>query len=545
MGWLSDITDDFLGLDDSGGIGGTAKKVGDEIFGLDDTGGMGGPLTKLGANFEDALVDAGDSVTDALENKYIRAIVKTISKVSPDPFTRGIATFLDAYTTANDGDELSAGQWLSMVTSTVNMYQASATATVDAGATADDFDSMDSGTGLGNAAPNVFSTAAETLTNPIVTGTLSIGADVADGSEFNDALLNYIQKPLVEALTGKTIDALEFDVDKADVAALTNTVVDYAETGELSTAIANNLGDFTAKHVFNLNTGQLGPQSQETINKIAGVKAGLTGLESLDQGEELNNALLAAGTKYFTSKGEAPLGTLNVSDLISNGFSGFGINLKDMVSGLGVDFNLPDLPDFLDPNLEFPTVELAGKYLWDNGWGFDDITKLPGFEGIDLNVDLGVELGNLQFNPGDFDGDFGNFDIVLPDRIDMTLPDLSIGTEITLPDAPEITKIELPSFSIPEIPEIDLEIPEIDLEVPEIDLEVPEIDLEVPEVPEVPEVDIETPEVDIDLDLNLPSRQLARFAGLLKDDEEEEKRALQEYKFAQGLRDLGTIDIPT
>ena len=501
----------------------TAKaihKAADDFGGIDDTGGTVGSLVALGEGLEDAVRDAGDDVNAALENKYVRAIVKIIAKVSPDPITRGVATAVDLYTTANASQEISAGQWLSAVTVGADIYNANAAATVDAGATAADYDSIDSGTGFNNAESTLWSRAASTASNKLVTDIASVAAQVSDGGEFSDAVFNVFQKDLVAGLTGGVAD--NFELDPKDVAALTNTLIDYTETGELSTAIANNLGDFTAKHVFNLPIDTEGPYTQDTTNKLAAVKAGLQGLESLDQGENFSEAIFNAANTYFTEKGEVDFELLS-----ENNISGFGVDLENIFSklkGFGeyAGLDLPDLPEF--SNYNFPTVELAAKALWDNGWGFDDITKLPGFEGIDLNVDLGVELGNLQFNPGDFDGDFDNFDVVLPDRIDMTLPDLSIGTEITLPDAPEITKIELPSFSIPEIPEIDIE---------------------VPEVPEVPEVDIETPDIDIDLDLNLPSRQLARFAGLLKDDEEEEKRALQEYKFAQGLRDLGTIDIPT
>ena len=529
MGWF---TDDILGWDDTGGLLGSAKeiannplnafkKAADNFGGLDDTGGTVGSLVAFGENFEDAIVDAGDTTTAALENKYVRAIVKIIAAVSPDPITRGVATAVDLYTTANDGDDISAGQWLSAATAGADIFQASQAAATTGGA---GFDDINAGTMPVNVEPTVLSDAARIASDGLVRQVASVGAQVADGAEFSDAVFNIFQKDLVAGLTGGV--ANDFELDPDDVAALTNTLIDYTETGELSTAVANNLGDFTAKHVFNLPIDTEGPYTQDTTNKLAAVKAGLQGLESLDQGENFGEAVFNAANTYFTEEGE-----LDLVALSENNISGFGVDLENIFSGLtGID--LPDLPEL--PDYNFPTVELAGKYLWDNGWGFDDITKLPGFEGIDLNLDLGVELGNLQFNPGDFDGDFGNFDIVLPDRIDMTLPEIEF-IEMPSIEIPEITKIELPSFSIPEIPEVDIEIPEIDLEAPEIDLEVPE----------VPEVDIETPDIDIDLDLNLPSRQLARFAGLLKDDEEEEKRALQEYKFAQGLRDLGTIDIPT
>ena len=497
------------------------QKVADDVGGMDDTGGTVGSLVAFGAGFEDAVRDAGDDANAALENKYVRAIVKIIAKVSPDPITRGVATAVDLYTTANASQEISAGQWLSAATAGADIFQASQAAATTGGA---GFDDINAGTMPVNVEPTVLSDAARIASDGLVRQVASVGAQVADGAEFSDAVFNIFQKDLVAGLTGGVADNFELDPD--DVAALTNTLIDYTETGELSTAVANNLGDFTAKHVFNLPIDTEGPYTQDTTNKLAAVKAGLQGLESLDQGENFGEAVFNAANTYFTEKGEVDFVSLSRDKI-----SGFGVDLENIFSGLtGID--LPDLPEL--PDYNFPTVELAGKALWDNGWGFDDITKLPGFEGIDLNLDLGVPFDNLQFNPGDFNGDFGNFDIVLPDRIDMTLPEIEF-IEMPSIEIPEITKIELPSFSIPEV----------DLEIPEVDLEIPEIDLEVPEVPEVPEVDIETPEIDIDLDLNLPSRQLARFAGLLKDDEEEEKRALQEYKFAQGLRNLGTIDIPT
>jgi len=337
--------------------------------------------------------------------------------VSPDPITRGVATAVDLYTTANDGDDISAGQWLAAATAGADIVQASQAAATTGGA---GFDDINAGTMPVNVEPTVLSDAARIASDGLVRQVASVGAQVADGAEFSDAVFNIFQKDLVAGLTGGV--ANDFELDPDDVAALTNTLIDYTETGELSTAVANNLGDFTAKHVFNLPIDTEGPYTQDTTNKLAAVKAGLQGLESLDQGENFGEAAFNAANTYFTEEGE-----LDFVSLSRDKISGFGVDLENIFSGLtGID--LPDLPEL--PDYNFPTVELAGKYLWDNGWGFDDITKLPGFEGIDLNVDLGVELGNLQFNPGDFDGDFGNFDIVLPDRIDMTLPDLSIGTEI-------------------------------------------------------------------------------------------------------------------
>ena len=259
MGWF---TDNILGLDDSGGIVGSVETVAtnplksfrnakerivDDIAGLDDSGGTLGSVIAFGENIEDSLREGIEDVDAALQNKYVRATIKLVSQVSPDPFTRATAAFLDAYATADSGEDLSAAQIVNLATSTAAAYQASQGPSTEL----DESLQFDEGDIAGTPAdPTALDEAAKFATNETVGKIANVGAQVADGAEFSDAVFDVFQQDLVSGLVGDVAEGTV--LTEKDAEALTNTIIDYSESGELSTAIADNLGDFVAKYQFGL-----------------------------------------------------------------------------------------------------------------------------------------------------------------------------------------------------------------------------------------------------------------------------------------------------
>lgn len=505
MGWF---TDNILGLDDSGGIVGSVETVAtnplksfrnakerivDDIAGLDDSGGTLGSVIAFGENIEDSLREGIEDVDAALQNKYVRATIKLVSQVSPDPFTRATAAFLDAYATADSGDDLSAAQIVNLATSTAAAYQASQAPSTEL----DQSLEFDEGDIAGTPAdPTALDEVAKFATNETVGKIANVGAQVADGAEFSDAVLNVFQQDLVSGLVGDVAEGTT--LTEKDAEALANTIIDYSESGELSTAIADNLGDFVAKYQFGLPTDVEGPYTQDITNKIAAVKAGLQGISSIDQAEGVGDVIFNAASTYFTEEGELDLPKIADADIP-------GFDLPE------VDIDIP-LPDALEGLVDFDlTLPNLG---------------LPAFAGIP------VSLGDLK---GDLDIIETSFTFPDLPEMDVNIPDIPIGSpEVDFPDVdvPEVD-IDIPEVDveIPEVdvPEVDIEIPEVD--IPEVDIEIPEVDVEIPEV-EGP--DIDGPDIDIDLDFS-------REKGMLLDDDDSPVFELMQYAFAQGLDPLGQI----
>jgi hypothetical protein len=512
MGWF---TDNILGLDDSGGIVGSVETVAtnplksfrnakerivDDIAGLDDSGGTLGSVIAFGENIEDSLREGIEDVDAALQNKYVRATIKLVSQVSPDPFTRATAAFLDAYATADSGDDLSAAQIVNLATSTAAAYQASQAPSTEL----DESLQFDEGDIAGTPAdPTALDEAAKFATNETVGKIANVGAQVADGAEFSDAVFNVFQQDLVAGLVGDVAEGTV--LTEKDAEALANTIIDYSESGELSTAIADNLGDFVAKYQFGLPTDVEGPYTQDTTNKIAAVKAGLQGISSIDQAEAVGDVIFNAASTYFTEEGELDLPKIADADI-----PGFDLPEVD------IDLPLPDaLKDLVDFDLTLPNI------------------GLPAFTGIP------VSLGELA----------GDLDI--------------IETSFTLPDIPEMT-VNIPKIPIgfPEtaldLPKVDVDIPKVDVELPKVDVEIPKVDVEIPKV-DLPKVDVEIPKVDKpdfegpdieEPDISKPTLDLMQFAGLLsltgggKAPAEEEQAGSQyqtKFNFLAGLEPLGML----
>lgn len=117
------IADDILGIDDSGGIGGTVKKVArgvvngvevfaDDFLGIDDSGGIIGTAKDIGSNFEDMVRETIDEVDKAVQNPYVRLAVRFIPG-----YGQVAGSVLDAYAKVDSGEELSAGDIANLATS--------------------------------------------------------------------------------------------------------------------------------------------------------------------------------------------------------------------------------------------------------------------------------------------------------------------------------------------------------------------------------------------------------------------------------------------
>jgi len=93
MGWF---TDNILGIDDSGGITGTTKKILDDVVGLDDSGGIVGSVSET-------LADLDDGVRSVLADDTVVAITTIVLASNPAtaPF---IPIFQGAVTASRGGD---------------------------------------------------------------------------------------------------------------------------------------------------------------------------------------------------------------------------------------------------------------------------------------------------------------------------------------------------------------------------------------------------------------------------------------------------------
>ena len=444
------------------------------------------------ANIEDITREGIEGVDAALQNPYVRAVVKVVAAVSPDPITKAIAAGIDAYTTVDSGEDLSAGQIVNLATSTAGAIQASG----GAGGTM----SADGGppqTG-GATDTSAFDSAVQAATDETVQKIAGAGASIIDGEDPLDVIVDVFSNEIIAGIAdtadttiGKEAgDAIRNNPD------ITNTVIDVAQGDDVSTAIANNLGDRVAEGI-----------GADTTNEIALVKAGLSTGAGLDQGLDIDEALLEGAKTYYEEGGTIPGGDVDVEDIEVGGFS---------LSDLGID--LGAFPDFVgDINAKFPTIPAVALSLFEGG------LSIPEIEG------LGIDISGVDFPTADLgidaDLEFGDVDLGL-DGVDLNVGDVDLG----------IDGVDL------DVGDVDLGIDGVDLDVGDVDLgidgvDLGEVDIDIPEVdgPDIDMPEVEGPDIDIGLDFG-------RRRGMLLDLEEKSPVAdLMEYAFAQGLDPLGQI----
>lgn len=87
-------------------MGGVVSWVTDDVLGIDDSGGLVGSVKKLGENFEDIVREGVDEIDAAIQNPYVQLTAQI--------FFPQYAPFLDAYATLDSGEELSPSQIASM-----------------------------------------------------------------------------------------------------------------------------------------------------------------------------------------------------------------------------------------------------------------------------------------------------------------------------------------------------------------------------------------------------------------------------------------------
>jgi hypothetical protein len=443
------------------------------------------------ANIEDITREGIEGVDAALQNPYVRAVVKTVAAVSPDPITKAIAAGIDAYTTVDSGEDLSAGQIVNLATSVAGAYQDA----TDLG-----FDEGDLGSTIED--PSVIDQAVQAATDETVQKIAGAGASIIDGEDPLDVVVDVFSDEIIEGVANTADTAIGKEAGDAirNNPDITNTVIDVAQGDDVSTAIANNLGDRAAEAV-----------GADTTNEVALVKAGLTTGAGLDQGLDTDEALFEGAKTYYEEGGTIPGGDVDVEDIEVGGFS---------LSDLGID--LGAFPDFVgDINARFPTIPAVALSLFEGGLSIPEIEGLGidisgvDFPTADLGIDADLEFGDVDLGIDGVNLDVGDVDLDIPE-VDIEIPEV---------DVPEV-EVEIPEV---DVPEVDIEIPEVD--IPEVDIEIPEVDVEKPDF-EGP--DIDGPDIDIDLDFN-------RKKGMLLDDDDSPVFELMQYAFAQGLDPLGQI----
>ena len=438
---------------------------------IDNT--LGGISDAL-AGVEDLGREGVKGVDAALQNPYVRAVVKTVASVSPDPLTKAIAAGIDAYATIDSGDDLSAGQIVNLATSAAGAYQDSTNL---------GFDEGDLGSTIED--PSALDQAITTVTDETVQKVAGAGASIIDGEDPLDVVVDVFSDEIVEGIAdtadttiGKEAgDAIRNNPD------ITNTVVDVAQGDDVSTAIANNLGDRVAEGI-----------GADTTNEVALVKAGLSTGAGLDQGLDTDEALLEGAKTYYKEGGTIPGADVDVE---VDGFS---------LSDLGID--LGDFPDFVgDINARFPTIPAVALSLFEGGLSIPEIEGLGidisgvDFPEVDLGVDTDLSLGDVNLGI---------------DGVDLSLGDIDV-----------------------DLPEVSIDLPEV--ETPEVELGDVDLGIEGPDLPEVDGPDISKPTLDLMQFAGLLGG-LSTTGGAKAPTEEEERSQYQtQFDFLAGLQPLGML----
>jgi hypothetical protein len=412
------------------------------------------------ANVEDITREGIEGVDAALQNPYIRAAIKTVAAVAPNPVTRFAAAALDVYAPLDSGENPSAGQIANLVMAGNNVFGTTAPVGGDVGVGVEGGAAIDAGAGAGLdfsgatgleidadlALGDVFKSEIEKL--------VTAGASVIDGAEPLDVVLGVYGDDIAAGVTdaiGSVEGGEEIAKVLKDNPEIAATVLDVAGGTEVPEALANNFGDKVA--------GELGA---ETTNEIALVKGGLETAVSLDQGKDLGDAFFEGAKKSY-EEGFRPDVSLPDAEGMGLTFSDLGIDLSGFSNFVG------------DINARFPTIPALALSLFEGGLSLPEIKGL----GIDIS---GVEFPEVEFPEVEF--------------TEVEFP------EVEFPEV-EFTEVEFPEV---EIPEVAIDLPEVDINIPELDL--PEVAVDLPEV-EIPEV--EGP----DIDIQKPTLDLLDFSGLL------------------------------
>ena len=378
---------------------GGVEKVADDFLGIDDSGGIVGSVSKIGSNIEDVVREGIDEVDKAIQSPEVRFLATIVATAVAGPQAGKLTgDLLDAYATVDSGEDLSATQIANLATNLGTQ------------------DFTPESLKLDPEIAKAINTAGAAIDgDPLKVLVNTYGEDIVTDLGFKEAAETGLQNAI-------GTDAYNLVKDNLDIARVGYDVVVGGK--DPSQAIADRYGDRIV--------GALGSDNP-SVNALG--YAGLKTAVALDQGKDQDEALLSGAREYYDRGGQLP--DFNaIADL--TGISDFNVQLPDLgieipelevlgysipeIANLGFDisklglegletrgFSLPEIQGYgVDiSNLQFPDLQLRGYGLEDIGeLGFDvadmDFSGLKRTDLGDYNLgelkDLGVDLQDLDLN---------------------------------------------------------------------------------------------------------------------------------------------------
>ena len=430
---------------------GGVEKVADDFLGIDDSGGIVGSVSKIGEKVEDGLREAVDEVDKAIQNPYVRLAVS----IAYPP----AAPYLSAYATLDSGEKLSPAQIAALAASAGQDFGAFEAANIDP----EVVDQIKTGVQVA------------TADNVGEAFLLAYGGDIAEEVGLTEAF----DTSIADAFGQETLDVLkqneDYIVDSARfatgrmseeelVAKYGAGAVDYATSGTaledyntyISDAINVGVGNQSIEEVVANRYGEdiVNYLGAETENERALGLGGLTTATQLAMGKDPLDAAYA-GTKRAYDEGARLEDLTFVPQQVAN--IDFGLN--DIVSNLGIDFpdlkgqgyELPQLADLgIDISglggVELPQLlsEFNIRDLPNLGFdvtGFD----LSGYKPTDLGFEVGQfgELADLGINLGDLDLSEYNLPELADLNLDLQIPELDLALQQLGQQPSQVASLEM------------------------------------------------------------------------------------------------------
>lgn len=413
------------------------EKVADDFLGIDDSGGIVGSVSKIGEKVEDGLREAVDEVDKIVENPYIRLAVS----IAYPP----AAPYLNAYAKLDSGEKLNAADIAALA----------ATAGKDFGA----FEAANIDPEIVNEISKGVQVA--TAENPGEALLLTYGTDIAAETGLTEAFDTQVADTFGQDVLDVVKQNEDYIVDSARLATGRITeeelvakygagAVDYATSGTAFNDYASELNDALQVATGNLSVEEAIANKYgedivtylgaETDNERAMGLGGLTTATQLVMGVDPAQAAYA-GTKRAYNEGARLEDLTFIPQQVAN--LDFGLN--DIVTNLGIDFSELkgqgyELPQLADLGIDLPslggieTPELISNFQLPEvaNLGFDiPSLDLSGYKPTDLGYEVG-EWGQLK----DLGVDFGQLDLgdynlgELADiNLDLEIPELDVALQ--------------------------------------------------------------------------------------------------------------------
>lgn len=417
------------------------------------------------ANVEDIAREGIEGVDAALQNPYIKAAIKVVAAVSPDPVTKLVAAGLDAYSTVDSGDDLSAGQIANLAIAGNNVFGTTTSVGGDVGTGVEGGASVDAGAGAGLdlggatglemdadlALGDVFQSELKKL--------VEVGAAFIDDADPLQTVIGAYGNDIASGVTN-VIGSVEGGEKIAQVLKdnpeITQTVLDVSTGTDVSEALANNFGDKVASEL-----------GAETTNEVALVKGGLETAVGLDQGKDIGDAVFDGAKKSYEE--------------------GFRPDIDiDVTGGLDIDIDTSILSGLEN------AVVAAGDVLAGAAG--------PAKEGLiaagDVLADIPVDLDPLDLAQQASEGIAKVSDIVSEGAAKAAdvVSDTAAYVEDVISDA--IPSTDLGLEGIGTTPDFGIDLPDVNLDIPEVAVDLPEVGVDLP-------------------DIQKPTLDLLDFSGLL------------------------------